>query len=282
MLLNSFRYGLLRITEVFGKGAPINVSKTDIILHKWLLYQPNKDIPPSPKNSPFTIYKLAKTLVIDLQKDETDIFNDISKNTKAKIKRAMKEPFSFSFICSPTDKEIDEFAAFFNAFAKAKHIRPCHPERLKALRDKNGFMITKMERRNSPISYHGYLCDGQRAIMLYSASERIGLNSADQNEIGRANRYLHWKSILAFKEKGYSCYDFCGLFLDEKDKTEKGINHFKRGFGGCEVDEVKFVQGKSLIGKTIILLYHFLWRKDPEYLRAKKQSLQQIKYPKSL
>jgi lipid II:glycine glycyltransferase (peptidoglycan interpeptide bridge formation enzyme) len=260
----------VHFTEIFGKGQLMDIGRTDIVIHKWLPNPDMHDFSISLRKSPFIIYRMARTLIIDLKKGETEIFNDIHKNTRAKINRASREGFTYLIKNTPTDQEIEEFTIFFNQFAKTKKIRHCQPGRLKALRNRNAFIITMIKRENVILCYHGYILDGERAIMLYSASDRIDMGSSNRNEIGRANRYLHWKSILSFKENGCKWYDFCGLSLDDTDKAAQGINHFKRGFGGCEVDEIKVYEGKSLFGKLVLTLCRFIWRSEPEYLRAKK------------
>lgn len=50
--------------------------------------------------------------------------------------------------------------------------------------------------------------------------------------VSRANRWLHWQDMLTFKQKGFECYDWGGLFEDETSPERAGINRFKCDFGG--------------------------------------------------
>jgi hypothetical protein len=50
--------------------------------------------------------------------------------------------------------------------------------------------------------------------------------------ISRANRWLHWRSMLYFSEHGATHYDWGGVFEDESAPERLGINRFKKEFGG--------------------------------------------------
>ncbi len=50
-----------------------------------------------------------------------------------------------------------------------------------------------------------------------------------RNAIGRGNRMLHWKDILAFKAEGKNVYDFGGWYAGQEDEALLRINQFKEG-----------------------------------------------------
>ncbi|MFK2825933.1 peptidoglycan bridge formation glycyltransferase FemA/FemB family protein [Bacillus sp. B190/17] len=268
MLTILYKRTFLRFMETFDMNAAIHVKKGDVHLHSCLQTPETEKHSVPHKKSPFILCRMFRTLVIDLRKQEDDIFHDFHKNTRYKINRAIREGLTYDEINHPSDQEIQEFAQFFNKFARAKKILPCLPDKIKSLRDKNAFTITMVKYENKPLCCHGYIFDGQRSIMLYSASLRTGKDSSERNLIGRANRLLHWKSILSFKEKGGTWYDFCGLSLDPNDKEGQGINQFKKGFGGFEADEFKSYRGRTLLGKLVIVYSHLKWKNKPEYIRA--------------
>ncbi|EDL65261.1 peptidoglycan bridge formation glycyltransferase FemA/FemB family protein [Bacillus sp. SG-1] len=266
MLKIKYKRSIFHFTETYSDGYPPQVGDTDVHLNSFLITDPLVDQVDNKER--FTFHKLFRTLVINLEKDDEEIFDEIGKSTRYKIKRAEREGVEYSEINNPSDKEIQTFTETFNQFAKKKKIQPCNPKKLKACRDKNAFIITMAKVEEDILCFHGYTFDGQRAIMLYSASFRDSHDAAQKNLIGRANRFLHWQSILSFKAKGGKWYDFCGLSLNENG--HQGINKFKKGFGGIEADELKTYRGKNLVGKLIILALRWKWRKQPEFIRAQR------------
>ncbi|MBT2639690.1 GNAT family N-acetyltransferase [Bacillus sp. ISL-39] len=271
MLTIRYMRKFLRFTETYSSNKLLDLANSDIQIDSWLLVPKNTFTGLPYKNGPFQIHKAFKTLVIDLQKSENDIFQEFQKSTRYKINRADREGVSFRILRKPNDREIQEFIEFFDEFARAKKIRPCIPAKIKQLRNNNAFVITKAMLGDRTLACHGYIFDRQRTNMLYSASLRAGRDSSETNLIGRANRFLHWNSILSFKELGCNWYDFCGLSQNPNDIEGQGINKFKKGFGGFEAYELKRYSGQSLKGKLAIVLFHIKWRNTPEYLTNIKE-----------
>ena len=60
--------------------------------------------------------------------------------------------------------------------------------------------------------------------------------------------------MLAFKEAGFSLYDWGGLFIDESRPEAKRINDFKRQLGGKEVNYYEFVRPMSFLGRLYLAL----------------------------
>ncbi|WP_409253096.1 hypothetical protein V1502_03950 [Bacillus sp. SCS-153A] len=266
MLEVKYKSRIFHITETYSYGDPPSVTGTAFHMHSCLL--PDSVSPLKRSEGSFTFQKLFRTLLIDLEKDKQELFNDFSKKVRYEIKRAERQGVKYSEIHKPSDKEIEEFTKSFNKFAAEKKIRPCNSNKLKAYRNKNAFVITRANVEESFLCSHGYIFDGERAIMLYSFSFKNTDDTEQRNLIGRANRYLHWRSILSFKKKGGKWYDLCGLSLDKNEL--QGINRFKKGFGGMEADELKTYRGKNLLGKFIIVALRWKWRNQPEFIRAKK------------
>jgi lipid II:glycine glycyltransferase (peptidoglycan interpeptide bridge formation enzyme) len=65
---------------------------------------------------------------------------------------------------------------------------------------------------------------GRRVVEPYGGMTRAGAES-------RANYLLKWEAIRASREAGYAIYDLWGL-------SHAGIEHFKAGFGGREVEYI--------------------------------------------
>jgi lipid II:glycine glycyltransferase (peptidoglycan interpeptide bridge formation enzyme) len=65
---------------------------------------------------------------------------------------------------------------------------------------------------------------GRRIVEPYGGMTRAGAES-------RANYLLKWEAIRSSRDAGYAVYDLWGL-------SHAGIEHFKAGFGGREVDYI--------------------------------------------
>jgi len=72
--------------------------------------------------------------------------------------------------------------------------------------------------------------------------------------VGRANRWLHWRDMLCFKEAGVQCYDWGGMFEDESTPERAGINRFKRDFGGQPVHSYECTVAASARGRVWLAL----------------------------
>jgi lipid II:glycine glycyltransferase (peptidoglycan interpeptide bridge formation enzyme) len=80
--------------------------------------------------------------------------------------------------------------------------------------------------------WHAYVTSGTTARLQHSGSYFRNKENDYRALVGRANRWLHWRTMLRFKEMGMERYDWGGLFEDESVPERAGINNFKRSFGG--------------------------------------------------
>jgi hypothetical protein len=87
-------------------------------------------------------------------------------------------------------------------------------------------------RDGKPLVWHAYVTVGQKVSLLHSASHYRARSGEQRAIISRANRYLHWQDLLAFKRSGFQRFDWGGMFEDESDPACANINKFKREFGG--------------------------------------------------
>ncbi|MDP4179699.1 MAG: hypothetical protein Q8942_01255 [Bacillota bacterium] len=193
------------------------------------------------------------TLHIDLSKDEEALFSDLHEHTRRELMRARNDSNKYIFNENPTMEQFIEFCDFYNVFASTKGITSIDPVSYKLLLENNSFIITKMlDNEDKVLCYHTYIVDGHRARTQHSCSQFR--NSEDKNYralVGRANRELHWKDMMTFKEKEFSIYDFGGLALND-DPVMKNIDKFKMSFGGKIVTEYEFYQPRSFLGKLML------------------------------
>lgn len=258
-----WRKWMLDITDLYGNGAVYdNRKKTDITIVSQL-----------PKNTieeKYHMLKKFKTLHLDLEQSEGQLFKGMNRTTRYQINRALRDSFVVNIIEDPPFEDIVEFVDFFTPFAKEKRIPLCSQSKLNSLRKEGMLVITKvLDDNGKKLASHAYSLTEGKASMIHSCSARFDFgNNSERNRIGRANRFLHWNDILYFKEKQYKTYDFVGLSFDASDEAMKNISDFKKGFGGKEVIEYKYYKADSLAGKAVLFVLSKKWEKNPDFVEA--------------
>jgi hypothetical protein len=175
------------------------------------------------------------TLTVDLTPPEDRLFDQLSGNTRYKVRRAMlRDQVTVTMLDSPTVEQVERFADYYDEFAGQKGLRPVFRPRLQAMR-RSGMLLLSYATREAarPLVWHAYAAGSGHALLLYSASLfRDRPASGDRNMIGRANRYLHWHDMIWCKAAGHHAYDLGGIDVTDTDPVKRRINEFKRGFGG--------------------------------------------------
>lgn len=273
MLSLNYKRSFLNIREDIGTGTLMNKSeKTDINIRFELLLPPVRFN--EPDSEKFSFRLLIPNYLINLEEEESKIYNKIHKNTRYKINRAhLRDELFYFELTNPTDSEIEEFKQFFNPFAKERNISFCDVNKLKALREQGALIISYITDRDEQVlCYHVYLKDAYQGYLIYSASKRYEKKDSSQhNLIGRANRYLHWKDIQSFKNKGCQWYNFGGKVIDKEDQGGQNVNNFKLEYGPITTGfDSRTFYSKSLIGKLGLLLLYLKWKKSHEYKFTKK------------
>ncbi|MGP1437996.1 MAG: hypothetical protein ACTTKH_02865 [Treponema sp.] len=186
------------------------------------------------------------TLHNNLLEEKDVLFSNIAKNTKYEINRAIKEGVE------ATKTNIEEFLPFFNDFAPTKNLKKLAIDNLKAYKD--AVVITKAFQNETIFAMHAYIVDKEdgRARLLYSATVNRNTSNIDLNMVGRANRFLHWKDMLMFKDTGLSIYDWGGIAGDPEAEETKGIDAFKMAYGGVPMQEPHYEHKKLTLLKKLL------------------------------
>jgi len=172
------------------------------------------------------------SLISDLSIDEHAIADQFSRECRYKIRRAeSKDALRFEIITEPRGR-LDEFHAFYDAFAIQKSIEPSDRRWLLAACEARQLLLTSARRNDEAVVWHAYVICGSVARLQYSASCFRNRQSDYRALVGRANRWLHWQDMLRFRTIGMGRYDWGGLFDDDSTAEHAGINNFKRSFGG--------------------------------------------------
>lgn len=200
------------------------------------------------------------TMVTDLAPDEEAIAASFGKDCRYKIRRAeSKDALRASFSAEP-ERQLDEFADFFDAFAKQKGHTPCDRHWLRAACDAGQLALSAAYRGEEALVRHAHVLCAGVAGLQYTASHFRGQDNDFRALVGRANRWLHWQDMQKLKSMGFTRYDWGGLFADESTPEREGINRFKRDFGGEAIRVHECMLAVSVKGRVYLPLRE-AWRR---------------------
>ena len=172
------------------------------------------------------VNKISHTVENNLELSEEEIVAAFSKQFRNQIKGAEKEGVTCEF-----NKDIERFVPFFNEFARAKGINITSVRRLQEMGE--NLLLSAAFLDGRMIVAHSYFYDRESQIVHTYQSASIRLEeSLDKNLVGKANKLLHYKDMLHFKQMGVKVYDFGGYSPPENKRELGGINDFKLNFGG--------------------------------------------------
>lgn len=173
-------------------------------------------------------YEERLDILIDITKEEEELWLDMTKNRRKGIKRAMNRGQEFSEF--PTNEPLDEFyhtieetyenvklpLADMSYFTGAKkYLEPKNMVKFLCVKKDNNLLASRIV-----LQYKGLIYD------WYAGSSEEGKKNY-------ANEFLVWNLLLSGNKKGFKVFDFGGA---GKPGVAYGPREFKRRFGG------KFVQ----------------------------------------
>src|SRR6266480_1024863 len=210
--------------EVWYDEEPTGDSGVDIVVYR------QRETPiADAKTTPFL------TMVTDLSVTEDAITERFGKDCRYKIRRAeTKDGLRMEFLTDP-ESRLDEFCEFYDAFARQKALGPSDRQWLLAACKARQLALSSASQNAETLVWHAYLISGKAAWLQFTGSCFRNRENDYRALVGRANRWLHWKEMLRFKEMGIDRYDWGGLFEDESVPENAGINRFKKDFGGQQV-----------------------------------------------
>jgi lipid II:glycine glycyltransferase (peptidoglycan interpeptide bridge formation enzyme) len=177
----------------------------------------------------------TQTLLIDLRQEEEEIFAKIKKGYRYDIRQSDKDDVDLTLKSSPSASDIDDFCAFYNAFAYGLGIAGANKRKLTSLMEMGALVFTEVKNCSDTILVrHALIFDDKRVRLLYSGSLYREMGKEMKSLIGRSNKALHWYELMQFKSLGKKYYDFGGISIDG---STKNIDKFKFSFGGSKVGE---------------------------------------------
>ncbi len=178
---------------------------------------------------------LQYSLISDLSLASEDILASFTKTIKNEINRSEREMVKCAQYTSQEllsqDQIVSSFGQMYSEMYQEKGIegKKIYMPELKSYIDENVLMISCAMINEVPVVFHSYIYNKNKCRLLHSCSQFRVEDNSMRNAIGRANKYLHWKDMLWFKEKSVSSYDWGGLTSID---SPNGIDTFKMSFGG--------------------------------------------------
>lgn len=214
--------------------------------------------------------KLFSTLTINLLASEEQLLDGLDRDTKYEVRRAAKDMLECIHETNYGDDICVAFHSFYEQFAIAKGLAPIPMETLLA-RARSGILrFSRVVHASTTLVWHVYVVSPNAASLLYSASLfRQTDDSKSRAIIGRANRLLHWRDMLAFKSEGKSVYDMGGWYAGQDNADLLRINQFKEGFGGQRTDQVNAALALSWRGWVYLKLRQHFSAPQRRAIRAK-------------
>ena len=201
------------------------------------------------------------TLALDLEPPEETIFGRIKPEVRRQIRQLEKEgTHTADITADPSPAMVDAFCAFYADFAGSKGVDNLHPEEMRAIAHERALVLAcARDRDGTPLVWHAYYRGASRAVQLCSASHfRSTSDRSARAVIGKANRWLHWRTLLHFRGMGIALFDFGGWYAGTRDQDLLRINAFKEEFGGRLLHEWNSRLGRSMKGKALVAMKR--WR----------------------
>ena len=173
-----------------------------------------------------------RSLRSDLTGAADAIASAFHEGCRYQIRRAeAKDHLQYEVIAEARDA-LEEFSDFYDGFARQKGLWLADRHWLARVAAERQLVLSCASRDGERLVWHAHVRSGRTVRLASSASRFRGTDNEYRSLVGRANRWLHWRDMLFFKEAGVECYDWGGVFADESTPEREGINRFKRMFGG--------------------------------------------------
>jgi CelD/BcsL family acetyltransferase involved in cellulose biosynthesis len=167
------------------------------------------------------------TYEVDLQASEEQLWSQLHKNHRNRIRRARKE--GVSVIERNDEASIDEFLALLTQTLAGTGVGAPSRDHLHSC-------FSALGPRGRCRAFFAVQNDQTQAALVTLSSQQRGIAwlqaTAPKRAEGSAN-LLHWDVLLALREQGVAVYDFGGVVLDPPaGSAAAGIAHFKELYGG--------------------------------------------------
>jgi hypothetical protein len=183
--------------------------------------------------------QIFKTSFIDLDANLDAIFGDMSRTSRAGIRKATTLQNRLRVVVNGGADAESQLFYLYRDFSRRKHLRPGLTRKLLAEYLKvSDLWLLFLD--GQLLCGHVLLLDpaSKRVRALFSVSTRLD-GRHDSCVVSSLNRYLHWREMQRYKAQGIRTFDFGGIG-DDTEAT-RSIAFFKLSFGGRPVYENNYV-----------------------------------------
>jgi hypothetical protein len=231
----------------------------------------------------------CSTIILDLTQSQEELWSNLKKHTRQKIRRAEKDDLVYEFSNDGRIDMVTKFADHVDRYGGLKNLVRVSRPRLFILARSGTLDVSFVyDTRGEIMAASSYLITAGRARGLYAASAFRGTaDPTRRTAIGRANRYLYWQDILRLKQAGVPIVDFGGYYTGSDDQEKLRINAFKDEFGGRVLHEYNCRQAatrKGVAALWAIEMIHRWQARRPAATRypSKGQAIHEGSVPASL
>ena len=189
-----------------------------------------------------------QTLILDLKKEEEEIFQNFRKGTRYSIKFAQKNNVKFEY----HEEYLPVFYRLLGKTAKRNKFSCFKEKHYKNLFDfsSNDFKVELwLAKYNEKVIVVNILVFFQkRCFYLHAGSDK------ELSRDYKASDFLQWQQIKEAKKRGYEKYNFWGI----DEKKWPGVTFFKKGFGG---EEFIYPEGRDVVFQNFWYRIYKLLRK---------------------
>ena len=203
------------------------------------------------------------SLQTDLRVAAETIVARFDETCRRHIRRADRQDSLRHEVLADASAALEEFAEFYDVFARQKGLWVADRHWLARAAEAGQLTLSCACCRGERLVWHAHLRAGCTVQLAHSVSLYRGTRDDYRSLIARANRWLHWRDMLAFKAAGLLQYDWGGMFDPEVTAEEIGINRFKRTFGGRPVLGYVCAVPVTLRGRMWLLVRGALRRREP-------------------
>lgn len=257
-----YRKSLVRVADVYFDEPQVSTGGADFI--RYLARS-------SPVEGGLTARRATR--LIRLSRPEPALFADLSKTARYEIRRAEERDQidPHVFVPQPGPLDLERFADGYDRFAAGRGLRRGNRARLSSMRKAGRLALSRVETTDGISIWHAYYWNGARARLLHSAcaaGERE--DHETRARAARANRWLHWEDLRAFKNAGTATLDLGGWHTGSDPKLLR-VNAFKQSLGGEIAVVYDTCVGASPLGRLALAalsLREYLNRPGAREVRA--------------
>ena len=181
MIIIKRKIGFIDLMHIFlAKEYVPDLAKKKIVVHVY-------------SRTPIPNSEEGITYQINLEKNESELLEGMSKKNRYMLRRAEKEPYEVIVKDNPTDEELKEFQQFYNKFITVKktiNINNFRLNTLKLLRNKGALVFTKLQNTNGEaLCYQIHIIDEDLVLSQYTCTAAWIQDRPDlKQQIRYANR----------------------------------------------------------------------------------------------